>query len=321
MISPIVLLHTDDPATAREVLARDHGDLSLHDCTSYDGLAAAIAECGAEVVYSTKFAGAKGFPRPALLESPSVRWISVGGSGTDHLQPWDPAKVTVTNAAGVASDMMAEYAIGTMLHFALNLPLFARQQRNRHWQYGKVKPIAGSTLLILGLGKTGLATARRAKALGLTTIGVRANPTPSANLDEVHGIEALPQLWNRADYILCCVPLLPSTRGLINAAAFNAMKPGAVLVDVSRGGVVDGTALLQALDNGQLAGAALDVFETEPLPPEHPIWTRENVIVTPHSSSVFDGWEKAAFVMFSENLARYRSGQPLHNIVDPQRGY
>lgn len=99
------------------------------------------------------------------------------------------------------------------------------------------------------------------------------------------------------------------------------MKPGAVLVDVSRGGVVDGAALLNALDNGQLAGAALDVFETEPLPPEHPLWERENVIITPHSSSVFDGWERAAFEMFAENLTRYRSGQALQNIVDPQRGY
>lgn len=321
MISPVVLLHTDDPATAREVLARDHGDLRLHDCTSYDGLAAAIAESGAEVVYSTKFAGPKGFPRPALLESPSVRWISVGGSGTDHLQPWDPARLTVTNAAGVAADMMAEYAIGTMLHFALNLPLFGRQQKNRQWLFGKVKPIAGSTVLILGLGKTGLATAHRARALGLTTIGVRANPAPAADLDEVHGIDALPQLWGRADYILCCVPLLPTTRGLINAEAFNSMKTSAVLVDVSRGGVVEGAALLQALESGQLAGAALDVFETEPLPPEHPLWAKENVIITPHSSSVFDGWEKAAFEMFAENLTRYRSGQPLQNIVDPQRGY
>lgn len=321
MKAPVVLLHTDDPATAREVLARDHGDLMLHDCTSYDGLAAAIAATGAEVVYSTRFAGPKNFPRQALIESPGIRWVSVGGSGTDHLQPWDSARLTVTNAAGVAADMMAEYALGMMLNFALELPRFRRQQRNREWVPAMVRPIAGRTLLILGLGKTGMATARRARAMGMATIGVRANPAPSPDLDEVHGIDALPALWGRADFILCCVPLLPSTRGLIGTAAFAAMRQGAVLIDVSRGGVVDGAALLAALDSGRLAGAALDVFETEPLPAGHPIWGHDNVMVTPHSSSVFDGWEKAAFVMFAENLMRYRRGLPLHNIVDPQRGY
>lgn len=321
MKTPAVLLHTDDPATARGILVRDHADLSVHDCTSYDGLAGAIAATGAEVVYSTKFAGPQGFPRQALVESPGIRWVSVGGSGTDHLHPWDPARLTVTNAAGVAADMMAEYALGMMLNFALDLPRFRRQQRNREWIPATVRPIAGRSLLILGLGKTGMATARRARAMGMITIGVRANPAPSPDLGEVHGIDALPQLWSRADFILCCVPLLPSTRGLIGASAFAAMRPGAVLIDVSRGGVVDGAALLAALDSGRLAGAALDVFDTEPLPPEHPIWGYDNVMVTPHSSSVFDGWEKAAFVMFAENLTRYRRGLPLHNIVDPQRGY
>jgi len=321
MKTPVVLLHTDDPSTAREVLARDHADLSVHDCTSYDELADVIATTGAEVIYSTKFAGSQGFPRQALVESPGIRWVSVGGSGTDHLQPWDPAQLTVTNAAGVAADMMAEYSIGMMLNFTLNLPHFRRQQHNREWSPASVRPIAGRSLLILGLGKTGMAAARRARAMGMTTIGVRANPSPSPDLDEVHGIDALPQLWGRADFILCCVPLLRSTRGLIGASAFAAMRPGAVLVDVSRGGVVDGAALLAALDGGRLAGAALDVFETEPLPPEHPIWGYDNVMVTPHSSSVFDGWERAAFVMFAENLTRYRHGLPLHNIVDPQRGY
>ena len=118
-----------------------------------------------------------------------------------------------------------------------------------------------------------------------------------------------------------CLPLLPSTRGLIGARALAAMKPGAVLVDVSRGGIVEEPALVAALQGGRIAGAALDVFQTEPLPPDHPYWGMENVILTPHCSSVFDGWDRKALDMFAENLGRYRRGEPLNNVVNPARGY
>jgi phosphoglycerate dehydrogenase-like enzyme len=230
--------------------------------------------------------------------------------------------VTVTNAAGVAADMMAEYALGAMLSFSLDLRGFERRQRAHHWDLGaKVEPIEGRTVLILGLGKTGEAVARRAKAMGLSVLGVRAQPRPTPNVDAVHGMEDLPDLWGRADFIVCATPLLDTTRGLVDAGAFAAMKPSAVLIDVSRGGVVDEAALLSALASGRLKGAALDVFATEPLPPEHPFWDFDNVIITPHCSSVYDGWDLKAARMFAENLSRYRDGAPLANVVDPRRGY
>ena len=263
----------------------------VYPCDSYAGLAALIERTKAEIVYSVRFDGTPRFPRSALLESPTVKWVSVGGSGTDHLGPWNPDKVIVTNAAGVAADMMAEYALGAMLSFSLGLRTFAAHQRARKWIAGAVEPIEGKTLLLLGLGRTGQALARRAKAMGMTTLGVRARPTPTADVDEVHGADALPELWGRADFIACCVPLLETTRGLVGPAAFAAMKPSAVLIDVSRGGVVDEAALLSALDTGRIKGAALDVFSTEPLPADHPLWGYDNVIVTPHCSSVSDGVE------------------------------
>jgi phosphoglycerate dehydrogenase-like enzyme len=321
MKSPIVLLHTDDPAPAVEIVAAAHPDLRIETCDSYAALPARVAETGAEVVFSVRFAGTPGFPRAALVETGPVRWVSVGGSGTDHLAPWDPARVTVTNAAGVAADMMAEYALGAMLAFSLDLRGFARAQAERRWTPGRVAPIAGKTLLILGLGHTGRATARRAQAMGLTVLGVRARPQPTEHVDETHGMDALSTLWGRADVILCCTPLLPSTRGLVDAAAFAAMKPGAVLIDVSRGGVVDEAALIDALRTGRLGGAALDVFATEPLPSDNPLWGFENVIVTPHCSSVYEGWERKSATLFAENLARWRRGAALANVVDPARGY
>jgi len=318
---PPIIVHAGEPEPALAMLAESHPDLQVKACDSYAGLAEAIAEIEAEVVYSVRFAGTPMFPRRALVESATVRWVSVGGSGTDHLRPWDAAKVTVTNAAGVAADMMAEYALGAMLSFSLDLPGFAVHQRARQWIAGKVEPIAGRTLLILGLGKAGQALARRAKAMDMTTLGVRARPRPTAHVDEVHGSDSLPDLWARADFIVCCLPLLETTRGIVGKEAFAAMKPTAVLIDVSRGGVVEEAALLAALDTGRIKGAALDVFATEPLPGDHPLWGHKNVLITPHCSSVYDGWETRSARMFAENLARYRRGEKLTNVVDPARGY
>lgn len=320
--SPTVIIHSDDPDAALAMVREAHADLAVHACRRHEALPDLIAQTKAEVVYSVRFKGAVPFPRAAMAESDFVKWVSVGGSGTDHLRPWDRARVTVTNAAGVAADMMAEYVLGTLLSISLDLRGFAAKQRARQWDNaGRVAPIAGKTALILGLGKTGTAVAKRLKAMGMTVLGVRANPKPMADADEVLGMAALPSLWSRADVVVCCVPLLDSTRGLVGAEAFAAMKPEAALIDISRGGIVDEPALVAALDAGRLKGVVRDVFAAEPLPEDHPLWTYDNVIVTPHCSAVYQGWDVNSARMFAENLARYRKGEPLANVVDPVRGY
>jgi len=322
MTPPTVILHTNEAEEAVQIVADAHPDLDLHGCDSHAALPGLIAATGAEVVYSVRFADSLPFPRAALVGDGPVRWVSVGGSGIDHLVPWDKTRVTVTNAAGVAADMMAEYVLGTYLSFTLDLARFRGLQAERRWiSDGAVRPAMGGTVLVLGLGKTGQAVARRMRAMGLTVLGVRARPQETPNCDEVHGMEALPGLWPRADLVVACVPLLESTRGLIDGAAFAAMKPGAVLVDVSRGGVTDEAALIAALGSGAIRGAALDVFATEPLPEESPLWGMENTIITPHCSSVDAGWSARSVHMFAENLGRYRRGEVLSNIVDPARGY
>lgn len=322
MKTPVVIIHADQPAETIQIVRDLHPDLELHSCETFEALPGAIAQTGAEVVYSIRFDPVAPYPREALVENRQIKWLSVGGSGTDHIGNWDPAQVTVTNSAGSAGDMMAEYTIAAMLSFSLDLRGFHKAQQNHQWlSQARVRPIQGATLLIVGLGQTGRATARRAKAMGMHVLGVRARPAATPDVDEVHGTEALHDLYPRADYILVCVPLLPSTRGLIDASAFARMKPGAVLIDVSRGGVCDEAALITALEAGPLAGAALDVFVTEPLPENSPFWSMQNVILTPHCSSVYDGWYRRTARMFAENLLRYRSGAPLHNVVDPARGY
>lgn len=318
---PVVLLHTDNPDAAREVLQRVHPELNIHGCDSYRQLPRMLAETRAEVVYSVRFDGTPGFPRQALIDSESLKWLSVGGSGTDHMNPWDTRKLTVTNAAGVAADMMAEYTLAAMLHFNLGLDRFRQAQQNHRWISGRVAPIEGRTILILGLGHTGKAVAKLTKAIGMHTIGVRARPEETPYVDEVYGTPVLQDLWPRADFIVCCVPLLDSTRDMVDAVSIAAMKETAVIIDVSRGGVISEAALVAALDAGKIRGAALDVFATEPLPADHPLWSRENVIVTPHCSSVYDGWDLKSVALFADNLTRYRNGVPLFNIVDPDRGY
>jgi len=319
--TPTVILHTDNAEASREVLEKKHPDLPIQTCSSYEGLAGLISETGAEVVYSVRFNGTPGFPRETLVNSENVRWVSVAGSGTDHLAPWDSDHVTVTNAAGVAAEMMSQYVLGVMLHFTLGFPTYRAAQARQEWLMGEVEPIDGKTVLILGLGNTGQAVAARSKLMGLKTLGVRANPKDTPHVDEVHSMIGLDALWERADFLVVCVPLLESTRGLVNQAAFNRMKSSAVVIDISRGGVIEETALISALDSGKIQGAGLDVFSAEPLAKGHRLWDYENVIITPHCSAVYAGWDLKSVEMFAENLTRYRQGQALWNIVDPARGY
>ena len=316
-----ILVHDAKPDSLIEVLRQRHSDVNVASCSTYAGLAHALSASRANVVYSVRFAGAPGFPRGDLVGGRHVRWIAVGGSGTDHLAPWDPARITVTNSAGVAADMMSQYVIGAMLHFALDVPGLERDRRARRWQQRKVAPLDGKTLLVIGLGQTGRAIARRAKSFGLNVLGIRANPRTTPFVDEVSDMDDLhPLLW-RADIVAVCVPLVDSTRGAIDERAFQAMKPRAILIDVSRGGVVHQAALIRALKERRLAGAALDVFETEPLPKDNPLWRLPNVLISPHCSSVYEGWELSSMRFFCDNLERWRQGRPLVNVVDPARGY
>ncbi|MBY8974997.1 D-2-hydroxyacid dehydrogenase [Rhodobacteraceae bacterium NNCM2] len=320
MSAPKVLLHTDSVDLAREVLARTHPDLTPEICDDFDSLADCVARQQTEVVYTCNFLH-QPYPREALMDAPSVKWISNSGSGVNHLAPWDPARVTVTNSAGVMAEAMAQYAIGMMLHFGLDVPGLMADQRARHWGSRFVAPLRGKTLAIVGLGKTGCETARLASAMEMRVLGVRARPQPTAHVDEVYAVDDLPKALAEADHILVCLPLLPTTRGLMGEAAFASVKPGAVLVDVSRSGILEPEALIAALDRGVLSGAALDVTSPEPLPQDHPLWTREDVLISPHCSGAYDGWEERSLEWFAANLHRWRRGEALRNIVDPKRGY
>ena len=316
-----LLVHTDKPDLVLDTLRRRLSGFAIVSCTDYDGLPAMLEHEMPDILYTVRFAGTPGFPRASILACPSLEWVSVGGSGTDHLAPWDPSRLTVTNAAGVGAETMAQYTIAAILHFTLGLPGFAGLQRERRWIAGKVASAKGLTLAILGLGKTGQAVAPLAKTLGMRVIGIRANPADTPYVDRVLPTERLQEVLGEADFILVSLPLTKRTHHLIDAPQFAAMKRGAVLIDLSRGGIVRHSALVASLADGTLKGAALDVFETEPLPQDDPLWTMPNVIITPHCSSVYDGWERRSIEMFCDNIDRWRRGEKRHNIVDPHRGY
>ena len=207
------------------------------------------------------------------------------------------------------------------MHFTLDVPGFQADKSKRIWTLRTVRPLKNKTLLIVGLGHTGRAVAARAKAFGMEVIGTRARPVAMENVDEVGRADDLSRMLPRADFIAISTPLTAQTQGLIGQQEINLMKQGVVLADVSRGGVVDQTALLEGLQNQRIAGAALDVFEIEPLPAESPMWDAPNTIISPHCSSVHDAWQEASFDLFLTNLHRWTRKEILLNTVDPTRGY
>jgi len=316
-----VLLHNAETAPLVQELAERFPAVSVRGCDTYEDLPGMIAAFRPDAVYTVRFAGTPGYPRDALFAEGGPRWIANGGAGTDHFGLWDPAMVTVTNAAGVAADMMAEYVMGCFLHFTLDVPGLQADKAARVWRARTVRPLQGQTLLIHGLGSTGQALAARAKAFGMGVVGTRARPQDMENVDAVYPADALLEVLPKADFVAVCTPLTAQTRGSVGKAEVAAMKPGVILADVSRGGVVDPDALLTGLSGGPIAAAALDVFPEEPLPPDSPFWALENVIISPHCSSVYDGWDGASFQLFLANLKGWLAGKELFNIVDPARGY
>jgi phosphoglycerate dehydrogenase-like enzyme len=177
---------------------------------------------------------------------------------------------------------------------------------------------------IVGYGDIGRAVAERAKCMGMTVLALRRNPKLSEGDDavsHVYGFEQLHEMLPLCDYVVAAAPLTPQTKGLLGAPEFAVMKKTAVVMNVGRGPVIDEAAMVQALQSGQILGAALDVFEVEPLPPESPLWDMKNVLISPHCADNTEDWLDQAMMFFYSNLEKFRAGKPLENVVDKQRGY
>lgn len=276
----------------------------------------AALDAGAEVLGVWDFRTT--LVRTAWGQATAVRWIHAASAGTDAVlfAENDDADLIVTNARGVFDRGIAEFVLLALLAFCKDLPGTLARQRDHAWQHRDAELLEGRHVLVVGAGSIGRAVARLARAAGLGVSGVaRSARQGDPDFDTVVAAEDLHRALGTADDVVITAPLTEATAGLFDDAAFAAMRPGARLVNVGRGGIVDEQALLRALDSGTLGGAALDVFATEPLPADSPLWDRTDVIVSPHQSGDTLGWREHLGRMFVDNVRRYRRGEPLHNVV------
>lgn len=293
----------------------------------------------AEVLYTSSVV-------PDPDDAPKLRWIQLHFAGVDHLVQQPIARseqVIVTSASGIHATTMAEYTFMMMLALGHHLLAMLRLQSAAVWATGSKRDelipqeLRGSTLGIVGYGSIGREIARLANAFGMDVLAIKRNVRDpgddtgytlpgtgdpgGAYFRRLYPPEALCTMVRDCDFVVVVTPLTEATRMMFGAEAFEAMKPTAYLINIGRGGVVDEDALRQALQNGTIAGAAMDVFEAEPVPEDNPLWKLPNLIITPHISGISADYNEKAAALFAENLARYVAHRELLNVVDRSQGY
>ena len=253
-----------------------------------------------------------------------VRWGHSRFAGVEHVlfPELVASDVVVTNGRGAFARALAEFTIGALLFFTKQLRRMMDAQRAGVWEPFEPGELHGKTLGVVGYGAIGRATAELARAFGMRVVATRRSPERSAD----EPIEVLPmtrtrEVFERSDHVLVAAPLTPETRGLVGARELAAMKAHGVLVNVGRGPVVDEAALLEALGANRILGAALDVFDVEPLPAGHPFYRSDRVLLSPHCADRVPGWLEAATEVFVENARRFARGDALANVVDKRLGY
>jgi phosphoglycerate dehydrogenase-like enzyme len=249
---------------------------------------------------------------------PRPRWVHTASAGVDHLLSPEltVSDTIVTNARGIFDQPIAEYVAALVLAMAKDLPSTWALQGRREWRHRETQRVAENRACVIGSGPIGRAIARTLEALGLTTALVGRTAR-----DGVHGSEELEALIAAADWVVSVAPLTDATRGMFNARLFGLMRPSARFINVGRGQLVIEADLAQALAKRRIAGAALDVFEHEPLPPESPLWEVPGLLVSPHMSGDTVGWRDDLAAQFVAMYDRWEAGEPLPNVVDKQRGY
>jgi phosphoglycerate dehydrogenase-like enzyme len=262
----------------------------------------------------------------ALPLAKRVRWVHSLSAGVEKYMFPELVEcaVPLTNGKGVFTASLAEFVIASILFFAKDLRALVRNQEAGKWRQFDVESIRDHVLGIVGYGDIGRESARFARALGMKVVAVRRRVALSKedkDLERVYSPEELREMLAASDYVLVATPLTPETRAMIGKPQLDAMKSSAVIINVGRGPVIVESDLVAALQAKRIRGAALDVFEEEPLPEGHPFYALDNVLLSPHSADHTAGWADLAMEVFLENFERFRSGQPLKNIVDKRAGY
>ncbi len=308
------MLHSADrPPRLEQCLGPDAESAVIRYATA-DQLPAALPSADVLLVWDFRSDAV----RDSWAAADSLCWVHTASAGVDRLifDGLVDSDVALTNSRGVFDTAMAEYVLGMVLAYAKDLPTTLALQARGQWRHRETETVAGKVAVVVGGGPIGVAVAAMLRAVGMSVrlVGRRAR-------DGVHAADELPELLGDCDYLVLAAPLTAATLGMADAALLARLPARARLVNVGRGALVVQDDLVDALRGGRLAGAALDVFETEPLPAGHPLWTLPGVIVSPHMSGDVLGWRDALVGLFADNLARYRAGRPLRNVVDKTQGY
>jgi phosphoglycerate dehydrogenase-like enzyme len=270
-------------------------------------------------------------PDNIVERAPALKWLQLTSAGVDRLlnSPVVQSHVAVTTASGIHAVPISEYVIGAMLAFAKGLPRAFRAQQERVWRPFWPDELEAKTVGVLGMGAIGARVVELSHVLGMRVLAMRRSverrmtgaEAGNPAVDEMLPPSELNYLLGESDYVVVALPLTPESREMIGEAELRAMKPNAVIVNIGRGAIIDEQALVRALKEGWIAGAALDVFQQEPLSGESELWGLDNVIVTPHISGGTPRYMERAMELFCDNLRRYLADEPLRNVVDPARGY
>ena len=311
------------PAWLHGRLQQEFPDHRFLQLASYDGVPQEIAD-------TEIFIGWRLQPEH-FTNAKKLQWIHSPTAAVHQLMypVLVASSVLVSSSTGVHGPVVAEHAIAVMLALAKRLPQAARYQARKQWsqaelwrEHPRPREVAGASVAVIGMGNIGREFTSRAKALGMTVLAVREDPVKGSDgADAVFGANQLEEVLPQADYILLCPPVTPATERMIDQTRLEKMKPEAYVINVSRGDLIDEPALLRALQERRIAGAALDVFEKEPLPSNSPFWELDNVLITPHTAAVTEKLWERHYLLIAENLKRFLSGQPLLNLVDKKRGY
>lgn len=255
-----------------------------------------------------------------LKDAVNLKWVQALGTGLDGItdQPALSRAVTVTSLHGVHGAPVSEAAVAGMLALSRDIPRFVRQQDQQHWGRWPAKLLQDKTVGILGIGAIAEALAPKCKAFGMTVVGITSKPREVAGFDRVHAMSELMRVLPQLDYLVLLTPYTAATHHMVDAKVFAAMKPGSYLINLARGGVVDEAALVEVLKSGRIAGAALDVFDQEPLPANHPFWSFRNVIISTHQGGFCDTYVDLAMPILEHNMRCFLAGD-LKGMVNVAR--
>lgn len=312
----------DPAAAALRKLDGTGAGVTLKIGKTAEALGDAVAD--ARVLFN--WTGSKAEVRRILETAPKLEWIHAMYAGLDRsLFPELVASpVPLTNGSGVFSQSLGEFVMLGILYFSKDAGRMMKSKSEHRWDVYDKTEIRKQTVGIVAHGDIGRAVAWRAKAMGMRVLAQRRNPAPRAgdeHVDRVYGADGLHAMLPECDYVAVTAPLTPETTGMIGKREFELMKPSAVILNVGRGPVIDETAMVEALRTRRIRGAALDVFDAEPLPAESPFWDLDNVLLSAHCADHVEGWVEDAVLFFVEQFSRWRKGEPLKNVVNKQAGY